>query len=112
VPELEEADGDVAAQGVDIAGRQGVRGLGTYQETMDVLRRETYFPFDGLVANNVDAVGAVDAIAVESGVVEEDAAEVIGQGNVGIEMETPAVILEAAEAGVDGCAFVEVAPVL
>ena len=63
-------------------------------------------------ADNIDAVGAGDALGVEEGVIEEDAAEVIGEGDVGIEVEAPAVILEAGEAGVDGGAFVEVAAVL
>lgn len=113
MPKLEEADGDVAAEGIDVARGKRMSGPRRYHKPMDVLRRGGGFAaFDGLAANYVHAVRAINAVTVEDGVVEEDAAEVIREGDVRIEMEPPAVILEPGEAGVDGGAFVEVAPIL
>jgi len=111
VPELEEADGDVAEEGIDVAGPDGAEvvgpdegGVGRLGAGVDDLGQ-----FGG--ADDIDPVGAVDGLGVELGVVEEEAAEVVGEGDVAVEVEPPAVVLEAGEAGVEGGAFVEVAAV-
>jgi hypothetical protein len=63
-------------------------------------------------ANNVDTIGAVNGGRIEMGAVEEDPAKVIGEHDVGVQVDAPAVILEVIHAGVDRCAFVEIAAVL
>jgi len=115
VPELEKADGDVAAQGVDVARADGLLMHRVEEKAPGGLWR--FLPLvaqllELIEADDVDPVRAVDGVGIEVRVVEEDAAEVVGQDDVGVEMQPPAVVLKATEPGVDGRAFVEVASVL
>ena len=112
VPELEKSDGHVAAQTIHVARRKRAVVLWRNEGAVRVLRIARPSRAQFFEADHVATIRAVDARGVEMRVVEEHTPEVVGQRDVGIEMQPPAVILKAAQPRVDGRAFVERAPIL
>ncbi len=109
VPQLKEADRNVAAKRVDVARGERRTAPGD-KNPMRVLVFTSPF-LESFQSHDVHAIGAVDAALIEMGMVKKNAPEVVRKGDVGIEMHTPAVILEPTHAGVDGCSFIKVAAV-
>ena len=115
VPKLEIADGHVPAQVIHITwrNRSFVRGM---NETPLVRLRLGKKPgvqrVEGLAFNHVHPVHAIQTRAVQVGMVEEHPAEVIRQGNVGVQVQTPPPVLAAGEAGIQRGTLVELPSVL
>jgi len=112
MPELKESDGHVSAQRVHVTGGERTIAARCHERAAAMLR--SLFPdrVHLVDADHIDAIRAINAIGVQVGVVEEHPAEVIRQGNVGIEVQPPAMILPAGHPGVECRALVEATAIL
>jgi len=62
--------------------------------------------------DHINPIRAIDAICVQMRVIEKHSPEIIGQQNIGIQVEPPSVILKPVEPNIHRCAFIEAASVL
>jgi len=115
MPQLKEPDGHVAAKWIDIPRRERTILSWIDESRPGVLRlalKPSLQRIQFVQADYIHAIRAIDAILVEMSMIEKDAPEIIGEQNVGIEVEPPSVILESVESHIDRRAFVESTAVL
>ena len=115
VPKLKETNRHVATQIIHVA-----RGDGRFMRGMD----ETAFASLGIAGKphaqcvetlssyDVDAVHSIQARAVEVRVIEENAPEIVGKHDVGVDVKPPPCVLAAGEARVQRRAFIKAPTVL
>jgi hypothetical protein len=100
VPKLEETNRYVSAQVVHIAGRNGSVVLRMDEATplrLGLADKPPAKIMETLTPDHVHAVHSIEAGLLKMGVIEKNPPEIVGQNNVGIDVEPPAVILAAGE---------------
>jgi hypothetical protein len=70
MPELEEPDRDIAAEGIDIAGGERIRGVRRNHEPMSMLRGRGSTSLDEVAGEHIDAIRTIDAVGIQDSMVE------------------------------------------
>lgn len=89
--------------------------VGGIHQTAQAMLREATEEFrellDLTLADHIEAIRAIETGTFQVSVVEKDAAEIVRQRDIAIEMKPPSVILEVRHPGIDRRALVELPPI-